>query len=142
MNRNLLVGIAVFALVLAAVILGFRSLGGPGRQREIREDNLTVKAISALAIKINRSWKKANGVLPKNLDRFPTDEKQDAITNAPFQYRPGTGSHYELCATFLTDNRSVGPQSLAKFWIHPKGLYCFQFDASEPLPQGVPYNYF
>lgn len=141
MNRNSWALIAAALAVVVVVVLGFWSLGSPGHERQIHQDRRTVQALNALAGRIDAKWKSSKEVLPSNLDRFDVTATQDPTTRAPFVYRSKAGSEYELCATFLTDNRNER-QSEASFWLHPKGSFCFQFDASVPAsPPPYPYSF-
>ncbi|HEV2490419.1 MAG TPA: hypothetical protein VGT03_11460 [Candidatus Acidoferrales bacterium] len=140
MNRNSWALIAAAIAVLAAAVLGFWNLGSPARERQIRQDLRTVQALEKLATQINQSWNGSNNVLPSDLERFPTSVKQDPTTHAPLVYHPKSGSQYELCATFLSDDRHTAPESEAPFWLHPSGAHCFRLDASVNVPQ-APYSY-
>lgn len=44
--------------------------------------------------------------------------------------------------SFLTDNRNVARLFQAPFWLHAKGLYCFQLDASVSPPTAPSNGYF
>lgn len=140
MSRNSWALIAAAIVILVAVVVGFWNLGSPGHERQIRQDLRTVQALHRLAMQINQSWKGSNDALPSNLERFPITVKQDPTTHAPFVYHPKSASQYELCATFLSDDRETAPQSDAQFWLHPGGAQCFQLDASVNVPQ-APYFY-
>jgi hypothetical protein len=141
MSRNTWAAIAAALAVVAVVTLGFWNLGTPVRERQVHQDVRTVQKLQLLAQSINRSWDSSNKALPSGLERFSTSATQDPTTHAPFIYRPKTSSQYELCATFLTDNRNER-QSETPFWLHSKGTYCFQFDASMPLaPPPVSFSY-
>ena len=141
MNRNLLAVIAAVICVVAAIALGFWTIGSPGHERKIHQDVRTVQGLAVLGNRINTSWR-ASKLLPAKLDDFPVPAnlKQDPATHAPFVYRRKTTSEYELCATFLTDDRNATAGGDAAFWLHSKGLYCFDLDASVYVPQ-APYSY-
>jgi hypothetical protein len=140
MSRELWAALAATAVVLVAVILGFRVLGGPGTQRLIQSDLRTVRDLAGLAQQINSKWRGPEKALPANLDQFPPSSKQDSLTHQPFLYHPKSGSAYELCATFAADSSHLPSQNAKDDWAHPKGNYCFQLDASLQVPQ-VPYYY-
>ena len=125
---------------MAVVILGFRVLGSPGTQRMMQSDLRTVRALAELARQIDMNWASAGKELPKDLGKFATSIKQDQLTGKSFEYRVKSGNQYELCATFAMDNREAPAVNTADPWIHSKGDYCFQFDASQPVPF-VPYYY-
>jgi len=141
MNRNVWATIVATSAVIVVLILGFRFLGSPTRQRLVRADARTVQALAALAQQINCSWNQSEKVLPANLGRITGTVKRDAITGKPYVYHPKQNSEYELCATFAADSRELPDTNTADPWLHPKGDYCFQLDASQPIPN-VPYNYY
>jgi|SRR5580704_6115 hypothetical protein len=141
MNRNIRATILATVAVIAVLILGFRFLGSPARQRLLREDSRTVQALAALAGQINYAWNRSEKVLPANLDKITGTVKKDALTGKPFLYHPKQDSAYELCATFVADSRELPDTNTADPWLHPKGDYCFQLDASQPVP-AVSYNYY
>jgi hypothetical protein len=140
MSRDAWAAIAATIAVVAVGILGFRVLGGPANQRLVQADLQKVRTLSELARQINMKWASAGKTLPANLDHFSAAAKQDPASGAPFAYRPKSSEEYELCAAFATDNRDSPQANTADPWIHPKGDYCFQFEASQAVPF-VPYNY-
>jgi hypothetical protein len=140
MNRDAWAGIVATVAVIVVVILGFRVLGGPANQRLVQADLQTVRRLSELAGQINVKWSTNGKTLPANLDHFRATEKQDPVKGTPFAYHTKSGQEYELCATFATDNHDVPRTNTADPWTHPKGDYCFQFDASQAVPY-VPYAY-
>jgi hypothetical protein len=140
MNRNVWAVIAASVAVVAVVILGFRVLGSPRTQRMMQSDLRTVRSLAELGQQINARWASSDKVLPKDLEKFVTSVKQDQLSGKPFGYRARSGNEYELCATFATDNRDAPAVNTADPWIHPKGDYCFQFDASQTVPS-APYYY-
>ncbi len=140
MTRNTWAAIAATVVVVVVVILGFRVLGGPSTQRLVQADLRTVRALAQLAGQIEANWVSANKVLPANLDKFPTSDKQNPITKKLFDYRPKSNSQYDLCATFLTNSRDLQSQNTPDPWAHTSGDYCFHLDAAQQAPQ-VPYFY-
>jgi hypothetical protein len=140
MNRDVWAAIAATIAVIVVIILGFRVLGGPRRQRLVQSDDRTVRALAELAQQIKQSWDSSGKVLPANLEKFPSSAKQDPLTHKSFTYRPRSNSEYELCATFALDSREAQDQNPDEHWAHPKGDYCFPLDASKPVPQ-APYYY-
>jgi hypothetical protein len=140
MNRNSWAAIAATIAVVVVVILGFRVLGGPATQRLVQSDLRTVRTLAELARQINQRWESSGKILPDNLEKFPNSIKQDPVTTKSFSYHPKSNNEYELCATFATDNRDLQTTDPNDRWTHPKGDYCFQFDASQHVPF-VPYEY-
>ena len=119
-------------------------LGSPANQRLIQADLRVTQTLVNLAQQIQFRWKNSQNKLPSALDTFPS-AKENPITHEPLIYRVKSASEYELCATFATDNRDAekreaGNRWDSARWAHPKGQYCFQLDASQPVPQ-APYFY-
>ena len=140
MNRNSWAAVAATIAVIVVVVLGFRVLGGPGTQRLVQSDFRSLRTLSELARQINVKWMSSNKVLPADLDGFSKATKLDPLTGKPFPYRRKSDSEYELCASFATDSRDVQAQNTDNYWAHPKGYYCFEFEASQQVPF-VPYYY-
>jgi hypothetical protein len=140
MDRNVWAAIAATVAVVAVVILGFRVLGSPGTQRMVQSDLRTIRALAELAQQINGSWATADKLLPGDLKNFSSTAAQEPVSSKSFGYRAKSSSEYELCATFARDNRNDPAVNTGDPWIHPKGYYCFQFDASRPIP-AIPYYY-
>ena|SRR5271168_2311193 len=134
MNRNTWAAIAAATVVVVVIILGFRVLGSPRTQRKVQSDLRTVRLLAELAQQINLKWSDADKELPKDLESFPSRVKQDQLSGKPFGYRVRSSSAYELCAEFTMDNRNDPGINTADPWIHPKGQYCFQFDATQQVP--------
>jgi hypothetical protein len=142
MNRNRVAAVAATGAVLVVLILGFRFLGSPASQRIAREDQQDVWALYLLAGELNTRWGAGSHALPENLDRITAlNTKKTSVNGKPFVYHRKDDSHYELCSTLATDNRQLPNTNMSDAWIHPKGDYCFSFDASQPVPQApyVPY---
>lgn len=134
MNRNLWGAIAATVAVAAAITLGFLSSGSPARERQRHQDARSVQALYTLADELHSNWFVAGKRLPPDLGSYASTAK-DPTTNVPFVYHRETDSQYQLCATFIADNRSTPPQNGDAFWLHSKGSYCFQFDASANVPR-------
>lgn len=140
MSRDVWAAIAATLAVVVAAILGFRVLGGPANQRLVQADLRRVNTLSQLAQQIDQRWMTGGKTLPANLEKFPSSIKQDPVSGAPFVYHAKSSEEYELCASLATDNRDAAAGKTDNFWIHPKGEYCFQFQASGQVPL-VPYSY-
>ncbi|MGA2421464.1 MAG: hypothetical protein ABSG69_15415 [Candidatus Acidiferrum sp.] len=139
MNRNVLGAILATAAVLAVLILGFRDWGSPTTQRMKQADLRKVQALQQIAQEIWVKWNSKDQTLPGDWNALETRGKKDPVSGKPFGYHAKSGSRYELCATFLTDqHRAVLPGNVDEFWEHPQGDYCFQLDATQAVPQ-APY---
>ncbi len=140
MNRDRWAAVLATIAVVVVLILGLHVMGTPGKQRLIQADFRTVQALGQLSQQIKMAWNNSEKVLPESLEKVPNAVKQDPVTKKPFTYHPKSGSQYELCATFATDDRELQTQNPNNSWVHPKGDYCFQLDASQDVLQ-VPYYY-
>jgi hypothetical protein len=140
MSKDARAAVVASIAVVLVIVLGFRVLGGPGTQRRLRSDERSVRSLSELAQKIQQQWRTSNSELPATLDRIPEREKQDLLSHKPFGYHPKSKSAYELCATFITDNRQLEPGEAQDAWRHAKGDFCFELDVTQPVSQ-VPYYY-
>ena len=140
MSKDARAALVASIAVLVVIVLGFRVLGGPGTQRLVRSDEHTVRSLAELAQKIQEKRLASNQELPPTLEGLPENLKQDALTHKPFIYRPKSKTAYELCATFITDNRQLEPGEAQDSWHHPKGDFCFQLDATQSVPP-APFYY-
>ena len=109
-RKDLGFGIAAGILVIAALILGFRQLGGRARQRDLRADAARVNDLRAIAVAIHQNWMRVPQLPTKLTDVGRRSEAldiriDDPITNAPYEYSPKGNSDYELCATFAAAER-------------------------------------
>ncbi len=118
------------AIVAFLLLLGFWQLGSPGRQRELRGDMQRMQSLFQLSTQIKIYWSSHQSQLPSNLDQLPVNPFVDPITGKSFEYHPGQGSQYQLCATFArsSERRDVPPEQ--NVWTHPAGHHCFTMDAT------------
>jgi hypothetical protein len=136
MNRNSVAAIIATGAVVVVLVLGFRFLGSPARQRLARLDAQDVWSLFGLAQRLNHYRTGPADTLPENLDKIKViGTKTTSVSGKPFAYHRKDENHYELCATFATDTRENRDPNVSDFWLHPKGDYCFQFDAREGVQQ-------
>jgi hypothetical protein len=88
--------------------------------------------VAAIARDINQRWfrnKGAKFALPGGLDKVKADGVQvtDPATGQLFEYFPGKGTSYRLCANF--DANATFQNSGEAVWDHPAGHYCYSIDA-------------
>ena len=100
--------------------------GTPLVQRKIEADNRRVEELRRIAANIHNAYVQ-NHALPATL---PAAEASDPETRATYEYRPATGSRYELCAVF----NSQSQHEAGAFWNHSPGRNCFTLDASQIAP--------
>lgn len=116
----------------AGLVLGFFDIGSPVHQRAISGDERRLEDLRLIAGSMNTLWHestpKSSFVLPRRIeDVGPAGAaRRDPITRRRYEYRPLSGTRYELCAVFETtgdDARDLG-------WAHTPGRVCFQRDAA------------
>lgn len=145
--KNMLFAAVAVALVLAAVALGFRTLGSPTRQREAAWDSVRVTNLRSIAGEIRAQWKRKDDAqmrrLPESLRALVLTpgaqplSLQDPVTGQSYEYQVREGSAYELCATFAraSDEYRGLPAGLPpSFWRHESGRRCFVLDAAREVP--------
>lgn len=134
-------GMAIVSAVCVALLiaLGFGFTGAPKMQRMERADSKRLQDLSLLSQQISLRWSGNEHKLPEHLDELRNVALADPVTRAGYEYRPGEGSQYQLCATFSTASRQDESQN-APAWAHPAGYHCFSLDAAQS-PPSPPYNY-
>jgi hypothetical protein len=116
------------ALVALLIVLGFMQLGLPRKQRELRADQQRVFHLYQLSMQVREYWTSHDSQLPTSMAELPGKREMDPVTHAAYEYRPGQGSGFQLCATFSRNSdREDGLN--ADQWIHSAGHYCFSLDA-------------
>lgn len=138
--RNRLMAAISAAAVLVLTICGFSQLGPPRMQRTLRADGQRVQNLYELGNRINVYWSGHASQLPKSLSDLPGRPLADPVTHAPYDFQPGQGSQYSLCATF---NRNSGNEEIpgaTDFWVHPAGHFCYRLNAGtyQPAPPYFP----
>jgi hypothetical protein len=136
-RRDTAFAVAATGLVVLALVLGFRQLGGRPRQRDLRADEVRVSQLRDIALQMRDEWKSRASAtehkLPATLAdmsvRLGDRSVKDPITGAPYEYTPKSGPQYELCAVFAADSSAQEPAP-GPPWKHPLGRYCFSFDAA------------
>ena len=130
-------GISAAAVALM-LVLGFLQLGPPRAQRALRADSQRVQQLYQLGSEVQNYWKSHASQLPASIDSLPGSHL-DPVTRAHYEYRPGQGSQYELCAEFAQPSPIGDNRPDPDTWNHPVGHYCFSLDASAQL--GYPTEY-
>jgi len=133
LNRDRWFAICAALVVVAALALGFRNLGGPGAQRLIQTDSQRIRALRTMVFQINSRWAASNHTLPLTLEGIAPAMARDPITKSPYEYHPIGNNKYELCATFAADSHQDAREQPNSFWHHTKGHFCFTFDPAGPV---------
>ena len=138
-----MVGAAVGALAIMTIIGGFLMIGSPSHIRDLRQDQQRVNDLQAIQYDITNYWQEKR-TLPPSLEtlndpligqRVPVDPQ----TNAPYEYTPGTGTSFTLCATFSAPSTSSGNQYESTI-THGAGRTCVNrtIDPDKYPPLGTP----
>jgi len=137
---RLMAGLSCTAVVVMT-ILGFWQLGAPHSQRELRADAQRVTQLYQLSLQIENYWRSHSSSLPDSINQLAVGPRFDPITHTPYEYMPGAGSSYQLCAVFARPSPAESPNSAAylatALWTHPAGRYCFPLDATATIQYPV-----
>jgi hypothetical protein len=126
--RSRTFGAASTATVAVAFLIGMGVAGTPSAQREIEVDGRRVQDLRAIAAAI-----KERNALPNSLAELSGRARvRDPQTNELYEYRPKSATGYELCANFVSEDRSESYGGT--FWNHAKGKACFTLDAKNGAP--------
>jgi hypothetical protein len=134
--RHMPLGSRLFAglglLVAAmAVLAGLLTIDPPWTVRKIRLDNDRANGLASLTEAVGR-FSRDKGRLPQSLDELqqlqsgyqPHRPINDPVTGTAYDYIPGQGLDYQVCATFdLTNKIPQGRQQSE--WPHEAGRSCF-----------------
>jgi hypothetical protein len=135
-GRDRAMAIISSAAVTLMLVLGFLQLGAPRNQRALRADEQRVQQIYQLASQVQTYWNSHASQLPPSTDAL-NGQHLDPETRRRFDYHPGQGSQYRLCATFAKPSASGKNFPDSATWTHPAGPHCFQLDASAQLPYPI-----
>jgi hypothetical protein len=109
--------VALASVASASVIAGFVIIGGPGKARDIQQDDARLQAVVSTAEALN-CYSRGVGPLPADLQiarqalaepgspaRLAqgcsnVDWKDDPISGEPFEIHPVDDQHAEICAVF------------------------------------------
>jgi hypothetical protein len=126
--RSRTFGAASTATVAVAFLIGMGVAGTPSAQREIEVDGRRVQDLRAIAAAI-----KERNALPNSLAELSGRARvRDPQTNALYEYHRKSATEYELCANFVSEDRSENYGGT--FWNHAKGKACFALDAKNGAP--------
>jgi len=132
LGRELAVVAAV--AVAAALAAAFVVMRSPAAERAVTLDQRRVEDLQRIGYAVD-AWYQVNDGLPPDLAaaaRQPgsTVPTADPASGAAYEYIPGAGRDYRLCAAFETDTAQTGAGEgyvapRAQAWDHPAGHYCF-----------------
>ena len=138
-GRNLLLVAA--AIVVATLAAALWVMESPSKQRDRRLDERRTEQLQAIASSLD-AWFARDGRLPASLGELARQPGLslpvvDPVDGQLYDYRPGPGRAYRLCARFATSTadrdanaRRFGWQD--RDWLHPAGVHCFERKVPKP----------
>lgn len=133
--------------VVAAIVVGFLSIGTPEHHREARLDERRAQDIQTLGHTILGHYNRTGNVIPSlqsyDLRRGNGDVYADPLTEAPYEYQIIDARKFEICANFETEGPHTiirvqrtdfaipGEPAQSGVSINGSGRQCFEFN----LPQ-------
>jgi hypothetical protein len=135
MNRSdvLFAGIAT-AIAALAIVAGLLITDPPWVVRKQRLDEQRASSLNMISDLIGR-FNLDNGKLPESLDVLfksttyrPYLDTADPSTRAAYEYVPGTGRSFQLCAVFDLDSTAQA-RPAGNLWAHKAGRQCFDLTA-------------
>jgi hypothetical protein len=120
-------GIAVFAVVVGGIAIGFAAIGPPQHVRLAELDRRRVSDIrtieSILHLESNQRSTDAGVAVP---DRASADWPHDPLTGKPYEYHRESPARYQLCATFALPSDADADDSR---WSHGAGRTCYRLSS-------------
>jgi flagellar basal body-associated protein FliL len=132
-------GYVFIVVALAALFVGFTLSGNPQDQQGVVRDQQRVSDLQQLYAGV-QSFYQQKGKMPQTLEEassgYLSTLPQDPQTGTAYEYTALSGSSFELCATFETDDAVRGRPTEPLIypvgstnWTHPSGRHCFNLDA-------------
>jgi hypothetical protein len=140
-NRDSTAALLATAAFVLVVVLGFWKTRGPSAQRLVRTDEKRIQNMSQLANEINELYRQHDKQLPEKLSDLQRTKYADPVTGKPLEYSSEPPTNYRLCTEFATDSSKEEFNGTFVFWNHPKGPKCFEFHATEQVPQAPYFHY-
>jgi hypothetical protein len=137
-HNRIFAGVATVAVVLG-LGLGLTLSGSPARQPALARDERRLQDMAMITREMWAHWNQrdpaATFVLPPSLDDIAQGTPlaahlSDPSTGQRYEYKPGEGTHYALCAVF--EEPTPSEMWTAANWRHRRGRTCFQFEATGP----------
>jgi hypothetical protein len=134
---------AVALLIVLTILSGFLIIGSPQSQRTYRLDEQRAGDLQSIQWQIVNYWQRKQK-LPGNLAALNDPlagytAPVDPVTGQPYEYIPGEGLSFQLCATFgaISQSQSMtvmaepvglggGGASKTDNWQHGAGRACFE----------------
>ena len=127
MTGERIVGVAVCAVVVGSIAIGFATIGPPQHVRLVELDQRRVYDLrdieSRLHLESNQRPTDAGAALP---DRAVDDWPHDPETRNPYEYHRDGAERYRLCATFALPSVADANDSP---WRHGAGRTCYRLSS-------------
>ncbi len=113
-------------LILVTLGLGFWKTGSPARQRQQSQDQWRLQRLHGAKTRLLAAYRASEPPrLPVNFDAGV-----DPFNGKRFEYIPGNGGEFQLCAEFsMPSDEPLRPGQ--EFWRHPAGRHCFAFSVGD-----------
>ncbi|HEY0382318.1 MAG TPA: hypothetical protein VGC72_08975 [Candidatus Elarobacter sp.] len=126
MTGERIAGIAVFAVVIGGIALGFAAIGPPQHVRLAELDRRRMYDLqdieSRLHLESNQRPSDAGAAVPdRPADAWP----RDPVTRRPYEYHRETAGRYRLCATFALPSDDEESR-----WRHGAGRTCYRLSSA------------
>jgi hypothetical protein len=127
---------ALLALATVAAVFavgsGLFMMGAPSEQAAMRIDDHRVGDLKAIKGSVD-VYLQRRGRLPESLQEIAAEfgsslTTQDPENGTAYEYHPGEGKKFELCATFARVSQSI---VIDTTWTHGAGRQCFSLEAEE-----------
>lgn len=135
-------GLALVLVVIATICGGFYLGGSPEQQRSIVRDGRRIQDLQLIYSSVQDYYARQqtmpamSDIQQGYLNVMPVDPE----SGAAYEYIIGTGTSFQLCAVFETDDARLTNETTPKMiygpydanWTHPSGYYCFSLEAKQP----------
>jgi len=137
-HNRVFAGVAT-AAVVAGLGLGLTLSGSPAKQPALARDERRLQDMALITQEVADRWNQKDpsvaATLPASLAEMTrgtplAEHIADPLTKRPYEYHPGEGSHYSLCALF--EEPTPAEQWAPPNWRHGPGRTCFYFTATVP----------
>jgi hypothetical protein len=130
MSAQRAIALAIGALVIFALIAGFRLIGSPDHRRRAQIDARRVDAIISIATFVRgEGWPPRT--LPANVPRasYLSGLLLPTIATAGYAYRRVDDNRFQVCAVFLEPSDDESDAD----YPHDRGRTCYGFDLRDPV---------
>ena len=122
--------------IVAVFMAGMYFAGTPSTASVTQQDSVRICELSNLESSVSNYYAEKN-MLPADLDTLITAKRvfesdlTDDETDARYSYTPGTGTSFQLCATFELEAKERGEGLWDAAWQHDAGETCFDREVND-----------